>query len=117
LTTGEFESTFPILVWQLLFVHGLAIGYYRDQVTEFVARCPRFVPIAVASAAAAFIVFALCNPWMDGPPLLRWDVVSPERFTQLYFHYFTLTDLGIGRLLNLAVALPVGYALLTWGWT
>ena len=62
-------------------------------------------------------MFALCNPWMDGPRFLHWNVISPERFTDLYFHYFSLTDLRIGRVLNLAVALPVGYALLTWGWT
>ena len=116
LTTGLFESTFPILAWQLLFVHGITIGYHRDRVGAFVARCPRVVPIAVAGASAAFIVFALCNPWMDGPSSLHWSIVSPERFTELYFHYFTLTSLGIGRLLNLAVALPVGYALLTWAW-
>jgi hypothetical protein len=116
LTTGQFESTFPILAWQLLFVHGVAIGYHREQVSAFVARCPRVVPIAVGGASAAFVVFALCNPWTDGPPWLRWSVVSPGRFTYLYFHYFTLTDLGIGRILNLAVALPVAYALLTWCW-
>jgi hypothetical protein len=52
----------------------------------------------------------------EGPSLLRWTLVSPDRFTDLYFKYFTLTDLGIGRILNLAVALPVGYALLTWCW-
>jgi hypothetical protein len=54
---------------------------------------------------------------MEGPPLLHWTVVAPDRFTYLYFQYFTLTDLGIGRLLNLAVALPVGYLLLTRCWT
>jgi hypothetical protein len=74
------------------------------------------VPIVVAGASAAFVVFALCNPWADGP-LLHWSVVSPERFTYLYFHYFTLSDLRIGRVLNLAVALPVAYALLTWCWS
>jgi hypothetical protein len=116
LTMGQFESTFPILAWQLLFVHGLTIGYHRDRVGAFVARCPRVVPMVVGGASAAFIVFALCNPWMEGPPLLHWSLVSPERFTYLYFHYFMLTDLGIGRVLNLAVALPVAYALLTWCW-
>jgi hypothetical protein len=117
LTMGQFESTFPILAWQLLFVHGVAIGYHRDQVSALVARCPRVVPIVGVGASAAFVVFALCNPWADGPPVLHWSVVSPERFTYLYFHYFTLTDLRIGRVLNLAVALPVAYALLTWCWT
>jgi hypothetical protein len=117
LTTAEFETTFPILAWQLLFVHGLAIGYHRERVSAFVARCPRVVPLVVAGASAAFIVFALCNPSMNGPLWLHWSVVSPQRFTYLYSHYFTLTNLGIGRLMNLAVALPVGYALLTWCWT
>ena len=70
----------------------------------------------MAGASAAFVVFALCNPWTEGPGLLRWNLLSAERFTDLYFRYFTLSDLGIGRLLNLAVALPVGYALLTAGW-
>ena len=116
LTTAEFESTFPILAWQLLFVHGVAIGYHRERLSAFVARCPTGVPIVVAGASAAFIVFALCNPSMNGPGWLHWSVVSPQRFTYLYTHYFTLTDLGVGRLLNLAVALPVGFALLTWGW-
>jgi len=117
LTTAEFESAFPILAWQLLFVHGVAIGYHRERLSAFVARCPKVVPMIAASATAAFVVFALCNPWVDGPSWLHWDVVSPERFTYLYAHYFTLADLGIGRLLNLAVALPLGYAVLTWGWT
>jgi hypothetical protein len=116
-TTSEFESAFPILAWQLLFVHGLAIGYHRERLSAFVARCPRLVPMAAAGATAAFVVFALCNPWADGPSWLHLGVVSPERFTYLYGHYFTRAELGIGRLLNLAVALPVGYAMLTWCWT
>jgi succinate dehydrogenase/fumarate reductase cytochrome b subunit len=66
--------------------------------------------------AAAFIVFAFCNPWTEGPGVLRWTLVSPERFTALYSDYFTLSDLGIGRLLNLAVSLPVGYAALSALW-
>jgi hypothetical protein len=62
-------------------------------------------------------VFALCNPRTEGPSWLQLSIVSPERFTYLYSKFFELTGLGIGRLLNLTVALPVGYALLTWGWT
>jgi hypothetical protein len=116
LTTAEFESTFPILAWQLLFVHGVAIGCHRERLSAFVARNAKVLPIVGAGASAAFMVFALCNPWMNGPLWLQWDVVSPERFSDLYFRYFALAGLGIGRLLNLAVALPLGYAVLTWGW-
>ena len=70
----------------------------------------------MVGASAAFVVFALCNPWTEGPGLLRWNLMSPERFTDLYVRFFGLTELGIGRLLNLAVALPVGFALLTASW-
>jgi hypothetical protein len=72
--------------------------------------------VVVGAAAAAFVVLALCNPWAEGPPALHWSVVSPERFTYMYFRFFTLTDLGIGRILNLAIGLPVAYALLTRCW-
>jgi hypothetical protein len=117
LTSTEFESVFPICAWQLLFVHGIAIGFHRDRISAFLARRPTIAPIAAAAAAsAAFVVVALCNPWLEGPAWLRWSVVSPERFSYLYTHYFGLTDLGVGRLVNLAVALPLGYAVLTWGW-
>jgi hypothetical protein len=116
LTAAQFESTFPIMAWQLLFVHGLAIGYHRERLSAFVERLPRAIPIAVAGAAAAFLVFALCNPWTEGPSWLRLNVVSPAHFTYLYFNSFSLTDLQIGRVLNLAAALPMGYALLTRGW-
>jgi hypothetical protein len=116
LTTAEFETTFPILAWQLLFVHGIVVGARRQQIQGFVDRLPRGIPIAVGAAAVGFVVLAMSNPWAEGPGFLHWNVVSPERFTDLYFTYFPLTELGIGRILNLAVGLPVGYALLTWCW-
>jgi len=116
LTSGQFEQTFPILAWQLLFVHGIAFGYHRQRIGAFLERAPRILRIAVAGASAAFITFALCNPWTDGPQLLHWNLISPERFSELYYQYFNLEDLGVGRLLNLAVGLPLGYALLTACW-
>ena len=39
-------------------------------------------------------------------------VVSPDLFASLYERYFTLSDLRVGRLLNLSIALPVAYLLL-----
>jgi len=114
LTASEFEAVFPILAWQLLFVHGITIGYHRENIAAAVARCPRALPIGVACACVAFMTFALSNPSVEGPPWLYWRVFSPERFFALYDRYFSLTDLGIGRILNLGVALPVGYALLAW---
>jgi hypothetical protein len=113
-TGAEFEATFPLLAWQLLFVHGVVIGYHRDRIAAVAARCPRPVPIAAAGASIAFMVFAMSNPSFEGPAWLRWRVVSPQAFSEMYARYFSLSDLGIGRLLNLAVALPTGYAMFAW---
>src|SRR3954471_24770220 len=60
LTSGQFEQTFPILAWQLLFVHGIAFGYHRQRIGALLERAPRIVPLATAGMAAAFIAFALC---------------------------------------------------------
>jgi hypothetical protein len=114
LTSAEFESVFPMLTWQLLFVHGIAIGYHREQISARVARWPKAIPMMAAAATAAFALFALCNPRTGGPLWLRCSFVSPEHFTSLYSRYFGLSDLGLGRLANLVVGLPVGYAVLTW---
>lgn len=114
ITGAEFETTFPVLAWQLLFVHGIVIGYYRESLVAFVRRCPRPLPVAMAAASLAFMAFALSNPAADAPGWLRWRMVSPEAFSSLYTRYFSLSDLGPGRLLNLAVALPTGYAMLAW---
>lgn len=115
-TGAEFETVFPLLTWQLLFVHGIAIGYHRHRASTFVGRRPALVPIA-AAATAVFLLFAFCNPWADGPSWLHLRLISQERFTYLYGHFFALADLGLGRLLNLAVGLPMGYVLLTACWT
>jgi hypothetical protein len=116
LTMAGFESVFPLLAWQLPFIHGLVIGYHRERVGAFAARCPKAVPAVAAGIFAAFMTFAWCNPWNSGSAWLHIHLVSPEHFTSLYERFFSLTSLGLGRLVNLAVGLPLGYAVLTWGW-
>lgn len=113
ITTTGFELAFPLLAWQLLFVHGIAIGYHRSDVSAFFARLPAITWRVAVLITAGFTIFAFCNPWSAGPSWLHLRVVSPERFTSLYEGYFTLSRLGIGRLLNLSFALPVAYVTLT----
>jgi len=113
LTMAGFESSFPLLSWQLLFTHGLAIGYHRDDVTAFANRLPRLVLPAAVAATAAFAVFAFCSPWANGPAWLQLPLVSSDRFATIYGHYFGLSELRAGRLLNLALGLPVGLVAVT----
>ena len=116
MTPAGFEVSFPLLAWQLLFVHGIAIGYHRDEVSALVDRLPAITPRVAVVVTAAFAMFAFCNPWTAGPAWLHASIVSPDRFASLYARYFTLSDLGLGRLLNLSIALPVAYGMLTRYW-
>ena len=116
LTGAEFETSFPLLAWQILFVHALAIGYHRDRVAAFIDARVKPLTIAAMAATAGFVTFALCNPWTDGPALVHVTSLDPDYFAELYARYFGLEELGVGRLLNLLVALPLAYALLTAGW-
>jgi hypothetical protein len=116
ITTAGFEAAFPLLAWQLLFVHGIAIGYHRKDLSAFVAGMPTITPSVAVLMTAGFTIFAFCNPWTDGPSWLRLTVISPDRFTYLYERFFTLSDLRVGRLLNLSFALPVAYLMLTRYW-
>jgi hypothetical protein len=116
LTMAGFESAFPLLAWQLLFVHGIAIGYHRNDVSAFVARMPTITPRVAVLITAGFTIFAFCNPWTAGPTWLHLRVVSADQFASWYERYFTLSDLRVGRLLNLSIALPVAYVMLTRYW-
>jgi hypothetical protein len=71
MTMAGFESAFPLLAWQLLFVHGIALGYHRNAVSAFVARVPKITPRVTVLIAAGFTIFAFCNPWTDGPSWLH----------------------------------------------
>jgi hypothetical protein len=116
LTGAEFETSFPLLAWQILFVHALAIGYHRDRVYAFVEARVKPLTIAAMAAMAGFIAFALCNPWTDGPGLLHLTSLDPDYFAELYARFFGLEELGVGRLLNLLVGLPLAYGALTAVW-
>src|SRR5262249_32447527 len=104
------------LAWQLLFVHGMTIGYHREAIATWIAQRSQVARVAGCAGSAMFLAFALCNPWVDGPSWLHWQIVSAGRFTELYTRYFRLSGLGVGRLLNLAVALPTGYVVMGWCW-
>jgi hypothetical protein len=116
-TAAGFESAFPLLAWQLLFVHGIVIGYHRDQITAAAERIPPRLAAAAVVSLFAFTVFALCNPWTDGPSWLRLRLLSGDRFGYVYGHFFLLKELGAARLANLAVGLSVAYGALTRWWS
>jgi hypothetical protein len=49
---SQSETPFPIVAWQVLFVHGLLVGWHRQQIADVVARHRRLCLAALLTVAA-----------------------------------------------------------------
>jgi hypothetical protein len=75
---AQSEDRFPLLVWQLLFVHGVALGWHRRRLAALGPRVLRAVAatvLALASLAAYVRLHELgLSPFgMDPAAWRRWD--------------------------------------------
>lgn len=117
LTGAEFEFAFPLLAWQVLFVHGVVVGYYRREVLEFFTSAMGRVLVAMCVVLSIlFILFSLNHPLDKMPDWAKLSVIPPEVFEGWYQNFFLKYNLGPGRLLNNFVLLITIYALLTVAW-
>ena len=117
LLPAQFEDAFPLLVWQVLFVVGLVVGYHRARLVSWFAAGGRRPLLALCVAgAAALTVFAWCSPYASVPQDVRLGVLPPAEFSALYDALFARTYLGPGRLVNVLLLVVAGYALLTAFW-
>ena len=116
-TGAQFENGFPLLTWQLLFVHGLAIGYHRHTVWHFMSgKGGRFV-FAVASVLfIGFMFWAQNTPNPIIPSYARISIIPANVFRSVYVRFMQKNSLGILRVINYACVLIVGYAILTRFW-
>ena len=117
LLPSEFEDGFPLMVWQLLFVIGLVIGWHRDALTR-AARTPWLRGVVWLAVLTWFLllVFAWCNPYLSNAADLRLSLVDPDRFGDLYTRWFGRPDLGAGRVLAAVCGTSAAYVLLTRFW-
>ena len=117
LTGAQFEFAFPLLAWQLLFVHGVVAGYYRQEVLGFFASAPGRKLVALCIALSLVLAFFSLNHPLDKlPDWATLDVLPPSTFEAWYQRFFLKYSLGPGRLLNNFVLLVSVYALLTVAW-
>ena len=115
-TGAQFEYAFPILAWQLIYVHGVVIGYFKRDVVEFFKTNLGRVLLALCIVlTVAFIILTWNNPMpqFKGHSL---TMLTPETFHSWYAHYFQKYKLGPGRILNVAVLLVTMYAILSRYW-
>lgn len=116
-TGAQFEYAFPIMAWQLLFVHGLVLGYYKEKWQVFLAsRAGKITVIVSFASAIGFTLFAWNHPLDQFPPWAQLHWIPADRFMELYHGYFLKNRLGIGRVINLVVLCLSVYIILTHCW-
>lgn len=108
------ELAFPVLTWQLLFVHGMAAGYHRRALAAWVGgRRGHGLMVIGTALLVVFSLYALNNPWFEIPLGLRFDFIPEHRFGWVYYYFFDRRTLGIGRVANTFLLVAMMYLLLT----
>jgi hypothetical protein len=118
LLPSQFEDSFPLLVWQVLFVLGMVAGFYRRQiVTWFADRRRRPLLVACLLLAVALALFSWSSPYASNSYDVRLALLPEAVFRAVYDGFFGRTYLGIGRLVNVLLVVVAGYALLSAYWS
>lgn len=117
LTGAQFEYAFPIMAWQLIYVHGMVVGYYKQEVFAFFQTVlgKRLVFLSLL-LFLGFLFFTWNHPLPHIPQWISLNLLAPETFHYLNNEYFSKSQLGLGRLLNVVVLFISMYALLTVCW-
>jgi hypothetical protein len=115
LLPSEFEDSFPLLVWQVLFIVGMVAGYHRHRIIAWLAA-HSWAVVACTVLAAALAFLAWGNPYLANSFDVRVAVLPDTTYRSLYDACFGRTYLGVGRLLNVFVLVVAAYALLTAYW-
>ena len=115
LLPSQFEDSFPLMVWQILFVLGLTAGYYRRPLVAWFCRHKSLLAFCTL-LAVLFALFALSNPYLSSAYDVRLALLPDALHQALYSGYFGRTYLGAGRLLNVLVVVIAAYTLLTAYW-
>jgi hypothetical protein len=98
------DPSFPPLVWQLLFVHGLAIGFHRSAIEGWMAGRRGRLVLVVAAAVCVAVFVAI-------------HVLPEETLREVNGRFFDRPTLGLGRVANAVAAVIVAYAVLTRFWS
>jgi hypothetical protein len=110
---SQFDAVFPLLTWQVVFTHGLVLGYYRRQVTRALTGRVGKVLVGVAVCLyAAFLVYVWAGHRFDFTP----SPFPASMYLDLYNTAYQRVDLQWGRLIDIAFFAIVSYAILTVFW-
>lgn len=98
------DPSFPPLIWQLLFVHGLAVGFHRTAIERWLAGRSGTIVVVTAAAVCLGILVVL-------------RVLPEDTYREAHDRFFERPTLGIGRVIDSVAVVIVGYAVLTRFWS
>lgn len=115
LLPSQFEDSFPLLVWQVLFVIGLAAGFHRRSIVAWLSA-HTWVVVGCTALAFAFAFVSWGNPYLANGYDVRLAIIPDTAYRAMYDLFFGRTYLAPGRLLNVLVLVVAAYAFLTAYW-
>ncbi|AZZ51848.1 OpgC domain-containing protein [Rathayibacter festucae] len=114
---SQFEDSFPLLTWQMLFVTGMVAGFHRREIVAwFTTRSGRIVLAVCVMATVVLAIFSWNNPYLSSTYDVRLGLVPANTFSDIYSFAFERTTLDLGRVLNLFLVVVTAYAALTVLW-
>jgi hypothetical protein len=98
---SQSERPFPILVWQVLFVNGIVLGWHREQLVRRLRRHRRLVCGAILVVATGFAGIQLGGPVVaEADAWARWEAE--------HFHKGSLDIARLLAMVSIAAAIYLG---------
>ena len=110
---SQFEAVFPLFLWQVLFMHGLVVGYYRRQIQRALTSLPGRIIVAVLVVGYAGMLVYL---WAGATYGFTPTPFPATLYDSLYNTAYQRVDLQWGRLVDVALMVVCTYAILTALW-
>jgi hypothetical protein len=94
------ERPFPILVWQVLFVNGIILGYHRERLARRLRHHRRPVCALILTVAATFALLQVAGPALvDAATWARWEAE--------HFHKGLLDPARLLAMMSIAAAVYI----------
>lgn len=117
IVSAKFDSAFPLLAWQLIYVLGMSCGWYKDELLSLAkTQTGKWVIAAMVVIAMVMFFIAQNHTNLFMPSYLMLHVIPAEQFDWLYKNFAAKNALGPLRILNNACLIVSLYLLLTYCW-
>jgi hypothetical protein len=98
---SQSDRPFPVLVWQVLFVNGIVLGWHRERVSRWLRRYSEWVCAVILVVAVTFAGIQLTGPALvDAGAWARWEAE--------HFHKGSLDLARLLAMVSIAAAVYLG---------